>query len=79
MVLRCEKNVDSSEKKTVAEQQYEKERDRNIISNSMKVFRKFLKDCPETHNSPIRVIIRQRRLKYSQEEFLADLDVFIPA
>ena len=49
-----------------------------MISNSLKVFRKFVKDSSELEESPISTIIRLKKLDYTPGEFLQELEATIP-
>ncbi len=55
-----------------------KDKDRNIVSNSLKVFRKYAADSSKAEHSPIQIIIAKNCRNYSAEEFCRDLDKKIP-
>lgn len=54
--------------------QLDKERDRNMISNSLKVFRKYVSDSGKFQDSVIKKIINLANLDYSLEEFGKEFD-----
>lgn len=55
-----------------------KESNRNMISNSLKVFRKYIKDSIAMGEPFIEKIISRYELEYSGEEFLNNLNKLIP-
>lgn len=56
----------------------QKDKDRNIVSNSLKVFRKYASDSTKVGGSIVQNIIQKYSLNYTVEEFGKDLDRKIP-
>lgn len=61
-----------------SEDLYDKDKDRNIVSNSFKVFRKYIADSIKIKNSKLHRIIELKCIGYSTSDFSKDFERKIP-